>query len=213
MKKWKCEVCGYIHEGEAPPDKCPVCGAEKSKFILLEEEEETPSEEAPAEPEPQPVEAEDGPSPSVKSSPLEFVYQQVLRHHLHPISVHIPNGVVPMTVLFLFLSALFGFAGLSKAAFYNLAFVSLSMPLVLATGVVEWQRRYGGAWTQVFIVKLICGALVTLLAVLLAVWLMVSPDVVAEGSPMRFQFLFVNVFMLAAAGIAGHLGGKLVFKE
>ena len=211
MKKWKCEVCGYIHEGDAPPDTCPVCGADKSRFVLMEEE--SPSEAAAAEPALQPVEAEEAPSPPAADSPLEFVYQQVLKHHLHPISVHIPNGVVPMTVIFLFLSAVFGFAGLSKAAFYNLAFVSLSMPLVLVTGVVEWQRRYGGAWTRVFIVKLISGVLVTILAVLLALWLMVSPDVVAEGSAMRFQFLFVNVIMLAAAGIAGHLGGKLVFKE
>ncbi|MFH2012009.1 MAG: rubredoxin-like domain-containing protein [Pseudomonadota bacterium] len=36
IKKWKCTVCGYIHEGEGPPDKCPVCGASKYQFILYE---------------------------------------------------------------------------------------------------------------------------------------------------------------------------------
>jgi len=35
-KKWKCTVCGYIHEGEGPPDKCPVCGASKYQFILYD---------------------------------------------------------------------------------------------------------------------------------------------------------------------------------
>jgi len=35
-KKWKCSVCGYIHEGEEPPDECPVCGASKYQFVLLE---------------------------------------------------------------------------------------------------------------------------------------------------------------------------------
>ncbi len=34
-KKWKCTVCGYIHEGDQPPDECPVCGAAKSQFVLL----------------------------------------------------------------------------------------------------------------------------------------------------------------------------------
>ncbi|MEG2416957.1 MAG: NADH peroxidase, partial [Peptostreptococcaceae bacterium] len=31
MKKYVCMVCGYIHEGDAPPSICPVCkvGAEK----------------------------------------------------------------------------------------------------------------------------------------------------------------------------------------
>lgn len=32
MKKWKCLVCGYVHEGDAPPSKCPVCGAPAEKF-------------------------------------------------------------------------------------------------------------------------------------------------------------------------------------
>jgi rubrerythrin len=36
-KKWKCTVCGYVHEGDQPPEKCPSCGAPKSQFILLEE--------------------------------------------------------------------------------------------------------------------------------------------------------------------------------
>lgn len=39
MKMWRCEVCGYLHEGEEPPDFCPKCGAPKSKFVLLDEEE------------------------------------------------------------------------------------------------------------------------------------------------------------------------------
>lgn len=32
MKKWKCKVCGYIHEGPEPPDTCPVCGVSKDYF-------------------------------------------------------------------------------------------------------------------------------------------------------------------------------------
>jgi rubredoxin len=40
MKKlWKCQVCGYIHEGEDAPDVCPKCGAPKEKFTQLSEEE------------------------------------------------------------------------------------------------------------------------------------------------------------------------------
>ncbi|MCL2351112.1 MAG: NADH peroxidase [Firmicutes bacterium] len=32
MKKFVCSVCGYVHEGDAPPEKCPQCGAPASKF-------------------------------------------------------------------------------------------------------------------------------------------------------------------------------------
>ncbi|MGE5380553.1 MAG: FAD-dependent oxidoreductase [Methylocystaceae bacterium] len=30
--KWKCRVCGYIHEGPEPPEECPVCGASRDMF-------------------------------------------------------------------------------------------------------------------------------------------------------------------------------------
>lgn len=42
--KWKCTVCGYIHEGDAPPEKCPICGADSTFFVRLEEGE-TPTEQ------------------------------------------------------------------------------------------------------------------------------------------------------------------------
>lgn len=32
MKTFICSVCGYAHEGDAAPDKCPQCGAPKDKF-------------------------------------------------------------------------------------------------------------------------------------------------------------------------------------
>jgi rubrerythrin len=35
-KTWKCTVCGYRQEGKAPPERCPVCGAFKYRFILEE---------------------------------------------------------------------------------------------------------------------------------------------------------------------------------
>ncbi len=39
MPMWRCEVCGYLHEGDEPPDICPKCGAPREKFQLLDEEE------------------------------------------------------------------------------------------------------------------------------------------------------------------------------
>lgn len=37
MKKFKCTVCGYIHEGETVPEKCPLCKQGADKFVLMEE--------------------------------------------------------------------------------------------------------------------------------------------------------------------------------
>ena len=40
---WKCELCGYVHNGTGAPDFCPVCGAEKSHFSSLEVKKAAPS--------------------------------------------------------------------------------------------------------------------------------------------------------------------------
>ncbi len=36
-KKFRCNVCGYIHEGSAAPEKCPVCGVPASDFADVTE--------------------------------------------------------------------------------------------------------------------------------------------------------------------------------
>ena len=43
-KKWVCPVCGYVHEGDAVPEKCPVCGVPGEQFKLQSEEKEWASE-------------------------------------------------------------------------------------------------------------------------------------------------------------------------
>jgi rubrerythrin len=31
-KKWVCPVCGYVHEGDTPPERCPQCKVPGEKF-------------------------------------------------------------------------------------------------------------------------------------------------------------------------------------
>jgi rubrerythrin len=37
MKKFVCAVCGYVHVGNEPPEKCPQCGAPREKFYEKKE--------------------------------------------------------------------------------------------------------------------------------------------------------------------------------
>ena len=39
MKKFICTVCGYVHEGDSAPEKCPQCQVPASKFKEAVEEE------------------------------------------------------------------------------------------------------------------------------------------------------------------------------
>jgi len=200
MKKWKCTVCSYIHEGEEAPDKCPVCGADKEKFVEITAVKDTTAPES--------KEGE-----NLEENRVSKAIQFVLENHLHPISVHSPNGIIPMAVIFLVPAVLLNSLSFASAAYYSLLFVLLAMPPVMITGYITWKNKYKGARTTLFTMKIgaACVATVTLLA--LVVWKTIQPDVLNNASPGRWPFLLVSLLLLASVGLAGHLGGNLVFSS
>lgn len=212
-RKWRCTVCGYIHTGPEPPEKCPVCGSDRSVFV------EIAAEKAPKAPQPagRPTRADTPvsektaqPPSSVWMQRFEMIRQKMVELHAHPISVHIPNGLLPIAVLFLLLSMVFDSQSLSKASFYNLIVVALAMPGVLFSGYNDWQKRFGGHMTSVFMIKMTCGGIIAAGSFLLVLWRLVSPAVASAGSSGRWAYLFVHLVLLAAAMMAGYQGGKLV---
>ena len=248
VKKWRCTVCGYIHEGAEPPDICPVCGADKSMFEPLvepvdeKERVRTISPKPPAEdkvgvgdtPRQEEIwpalEVEDGsepfsdvapePEPQPGSAPepapqgfYDMVLAQMLKHHIHPVSVHIPNGMLPISFIFILLTLVTGSPALNMAAFCNMIAVVACMPLVLFSGYIEWQNRYRGYLSNRFITKIVCAAVVAITALAVVVWWIIDPDVLMAVSWSRRCFLLINLIMVAAAVTAGYIGGKLVFKD
>ncbi len=225
MKKWQCTVCGYIHNGEEPPEKCPVCGADRSKFVEMAEKEAPKEEKKDTAASASPEKQRSKPAPKADKTEddyreitpakyyLEQINAQLSKHHLHPVSVHIPNGIIPMVVIFMFLSALFHFRNLSTAGFYSMVFVLVSLPFVLYTGFNEWQRKYRGAMTRRFKTKIAAALVVTVCALISVIWYLIEPDVTQFSSASRWGFLLVHAVMLGAATIAGFIGGKLVFRN
>ena len=212
MKKWECTVCGYIHEGDEPPDECPVCAADKSMFVEVVEQAAAAEPAATAEPAASPAApAQPAGKQGLPATLLAFATTQILRHHLHPIMVHTPNGIVPMAVIFLFIAALFTAPLFDIAALYSLVFVLIAMPAVLATGYIVWQERYRGALTPIFKLKIGASIVATVSLVILLIWRALQPAVLNTPSSARWFFLILAVIMLGAVGLAGHMGGKLVF--
>ncbi|MBA2879779.1 RNA polymerase subunit RPABC4/transcription elongation factor Spt4 [Desulfosalsimonas propionicica] len=234
MKKWRCTVCNYIHEGDQPPETCPVCGADKSKFVEVSdaeakeiqakksekqlEREKAMAEKAKAQSpgskqKSQTGQSASGQKGSGKKGWIEFANGQMIRHHAHPVSVHIPNGVLPVSVLFVLLALWCTGQGFATAAFYNSVVVLIAMPAVLYTGYNAWQRKYGGSWTTIFIFKIITALIVTVTCLLVVIWYVVNPEILSGGAARQAGFVFLNLIMLAAAVVAGLIGGKLVFKD
>lgn len=230
--KWRCKVCGYVHTGAEPPDNCPVCGADKSQFEPVSEETaaETTAPSAPTDPprHVMPDTPQNSPEDTVSSSTdanesqmpgraskAQELYQigikNMLKHHVHPISTHIPNGVIPVSFTFIVLALLSGSKPLATAALCNMVFIAISLPLVLFSGYIEWQERYSGAKTTIFMTKIAAAGVVTIGSFLSVILWLFIPDILESSS--KWIFIFLNLVILAAAGVAGFIGGKLVFKD
>ena len=231
MKKWKCTICGYIHEGEEPPEICPICKAPASKFILLKPGEEDAAPVGRKAKPAAPGKAKTSPPLSdkekIKALEMEiraarrkkirlfrivdFILDLMVRHHAHPVSVHVPNGVLPVAVLFFVAALLFNADSLATAGFYNVIVVLVALPLVIFAGFVEWTKKYNSAMTPFFKIKII-AAFITLITCLISLtWFAKEPAVL--HSCYAWLFILINAVMVAAAGVAGFLGGKLVFKD
>jgi rubredoxin/uncharacterized membrane protein len=221
MKRWQCTVCKYIHTGDEPPEKCPVCGVPASKFVLLEEDSTIDTPEA--EPAVGENKTETTDAPPLEEEGRAAVYRRkatvymekaatlMLEHHAHPMSVHLPNGVIPVVAALFILAWFSGSELLVKAGFINLVFVIISLPLVGLTGVLEWKRNYNQALTKIFKIKIAAAMVTAICCITSIIWYLVNPEVLV--SPGAWLFVMINLLMLAAAGVAGFIGGKLVFKD
>lgn len=217
MKFWQCTVCKYIHKGDTPPDKCPICGVGPNKFVEIDEasipEKKIPKKKTIIT---EPNLGDSAPDPvSGTGTPGEKGFEKILsfliRHHAHPVSVHTPNGILPMAVVLLLIAWVSGYDLLAKTAFISLIFVFIALPFVIFTGVLEWKRKYNGAMTLTFKLKILAAALTTTSCAISIAWYIADPEILS--SPKAWVFILINIIMLAAAGVAGSIGGKLVFKD
>ena len=203
MRKWECTVCGYVHEGNEPPDECPVCSADKSMFVEIIIDANTTGQATGT------VVALK--KPSLLASFSAMASELILKHHLHPIAVHTPNGIVPMATLFMVVAIFLHLPLFGTAALYSLVFVLIALPVVFFTGYSVWQKRYQGAWTSIFKIKIGASVVIALTLPILVIWQAIQPDIVVKPLPGRWIYLGVSFVLLTAVGLAGHMGGKLVF--
>ncbi|MCK5099867.1 MAG: rubredoxin, partial [Desulfobacteraceae bacterium] len=135
----------------------------------------------------------------------------LVKHHAHPVSVHTPNGLLPFVALLFIAAWVFGSNILTQAAFINLIFVVIALPFVIFTGTLEWKRKYNSALTKLFKLKILAATLTALLCAISFIWYLINPDILSSSN--AWLFILINIIMVACVGIAGHIGGKLVFKD
>jgi rubredoxin len=181
-RRWKCTVCGYIHEGEEPPENCPVCGADRSKFIPIEAEE------------------------------VSLLQELVSNFHLHSVAAHFPGGLVPTSALFLLLYFGTGHTGLEMTVFWLLLVVVSIIPVSLASGIYSWQKHFGGQRASIFFKKIGLALTLLLLGLVAIVLRYGQPELLVTGGWRCWLYLLCLGGMLGCVVLLGHYGSKLVFQ-
>ena len=180
-RRWKCTVCGYLHEGDEPPEICPVCGADRSKFVPVESEE------------------------------AHLLYDLIANFRLHSVVAHFPVGLVPTSALFLLLYFFTGHPGLEKAAFWLLLVVTAVTPVSLVSGLFAWQKHFEGRHASIFYRKFCLALGLLLLGLIAAFLRYGQPELLVAGGWRSWLYLLCLGGMLGCVTFLGHYGSKLAF--
>jgi len=178
-KRWQCTVCGYIHSGEEPPATCPVCGADRSQFILLE------TQAPPADP------------------------GLLAAFKLHPVAAHFPGGLLPTAALFLLLHVALGHPGVEAAAFWLLLITTMVVPVSIGSGLYDWQKHFGGQKASIFRKKITLALVLLALGAAVTVLRFAHPDLVTAGGAPAWLYRIAVLAMLGCMVLLGHYGAIL----
>jgi rubredoxin/uncharacterized membrane protein len=181
-KKWKCNVCGYIHEGEEPPEVCPVCGADRAKFIPLEQEK------------------------------TNLLHDMIETFVLHPVAAHFPNGLIPTAALFLLLALLTGNVFTEHVVIYLLGVVLAVIPVSLVSGIRDWRIRLHGERALIFYKKIGLAGILLLLVLAAVWLRYAHPELLIEGGVGKWLYVGFVLSMLPVVTLLGHYGAKLAYQ-
>lgn len=181
VEKWKCTVCGYVHEGLEPPEVCPLCGAERSQFIPVEEEK------------------------------VNLLRDLVGTFLVHPVAAHFPNGLLPTAVLFLVLTLLTGNPYLEHSVLFLLGVVLAVVPVSIASGIYDWRTKFHGIKATIFYKKIALAASLQLLGLTALGLRLLLPELMQRTGALKWIYAGLLLAMLAHAALLGHYGTKLSF--
>jgi rubredoxin/uncharacterized membrane protein len=181
-QKWKCNVCGYLHDGPEPIPRCPRCGAEGHHFIPLER---------------------------ARFNLLSDLWVSFVPH---AVLSHFPSGLIPTALLFLLLFLTTGSPSFGPPVFFLMAIAWLAVPFLIATGLYDWRKRFGGVRATIFYKKIALASALFLTGALALGLRVLHPDIVRQEGLLHGLFLGLLGAMALLTVLLGHYGGKLALQ-
>jgi hypothetical protein len=141
--------------------------------------------------------------------PFKFIKEMKQGFVLHSVAAHFSNGAVPVAVLYLLLSLLFGDSFFEHTVLHLLVIVLLAVPVSFYSGIREWKTKYKGAKAPVFQKKIRLSILLLVLCVIAVAIRIATPGVMQAGGVLAWLYVASLLVMLPTVVLLGHHGGKL----
>lgn len=139
---------------------------------------------------------------------IEFIYQVLNRfdytHPVHPIFTHLPIGLVFGAMFFSIAAGLSRRSDLAQSARHCTVLSLILLLPALASGIMDWQHFYGGAYLFIFKVKLV-------LAGVLLVFLIMTVVAGRTAKTISNTLFFLNLCCLLTVIALGYFGGQLIY--
>ena len=141
-------------------------------------------------------------------NPLDFKAALLAKHAQHVVLIHFPIALFVVGVAFDFIAGWTKNRALAAAAYYNLFVAAVSVPPVLATGLLAWQWQLEGQRLKGVLLLHLVFALASSAMVWLVWFLHLRARRTAEQSLPAYR-LPVELLAVAVVAFTGHLGGIL----
>ena len=137
---------------------------------------------------------------------IDFVYNVLAavgyHHPIHAPATHIPMGMAIGG--FLFALASLKRQDMLQSAYYCMIIALVSAPVVSLFGIMDWQHRYMGSWTNLIIAKMILAAVFIIL-------LAATVYLHRRGNVSGKIMIAMYVLCMLVATALGYIGGEIVF--
>jgi uncharacterized membrane protein len=127
----------------------------------------------------------------------------------HAIAAHFSNGLIPVAVLYLFLTLSTGNIYFEHTVEHLIVIVLLAIPVSFFSGIHDWKKKYRAAKAPIFINKIRLSGLLFLLGASVVGIRLTTPDVMSRDGIEHWIYLALLFFMLPVVTLLGHYGGKL----
>lgn len=140
-------------------------------------------------------------------NPFDLKTIFLAKHAQHVVLIHFPIALFISAVVFDIVADCTGQRAFADAGYYNLCLAAISLPLVIATGILAWQFQLEGQKVKGVLQLHLVLACASSALIWLAWWLRFRSRRRTEALPP--YRLVIEVLAVAAVTLTGYLGGFL----